>query len=936
MNSSSSPARALSVALCLLAAGFLHAPPVHAATYSGGSGTELAPYLISTPQDLQDLSNPANSADWDKHFLMTQDVDMVGVTGFMPIGNSTTKFAGVFDGDGYVVLNLSIDRPSENYIGLFGLLDGSGGVGTGEIKGLGIDGESFSGAEYVGGIIGSNINGTVTNCYTSGTVLGTGRIGGLVGQNYGTLTGCYTMDAVTGTSGSVGGLVGENELYSKVTACYATGDVFSGGSKVGGLVGTNSGTVTGCYATGTVSGTDGVGGLVGPTGNHNPGTAVASFWDTETSGQPGGYGGKGLTSTQMNTVRIFQNAGWATYGWVMTAGQYPQLAWENTGDPAIPSREAVVLSGSGTDIDPYLVATPTEFASLSWHIDVLDAHLSLTGDLDLLGIALCPIGDLGPFTGFFAGGGHSLINVAIERPNSGNVGVFSWLDADGEIRNITLQSGSVVGKEMVGGLVGMVTGGAISLCRTSLSVSGELKVGGLVGDSRGQITSCNVSGEVSGVEYVGGLVGNNEGPILQCYTEGPVTGIPHGHGGPAMYTGGLVGWNFDAVARCYTTGDVSGGTSLGGLIGTCWSSSSIQWCSASGAVSGVAVVGGLVGGHHGSSTCNYATGTVTSTTNRTGGFLGTMEGSVSQCYATGDVSCDGDRVGGFAGYLEQGTMTECYASGAVSGISNLGGLVGTSGGTVVASFWDTETGGPDNGIGTGLPTDQMMQRTSFDPPWDFSSDDGDDPDWLIYEDASYPKLYAMPIPINSVSALQLLNIVSGGEFFLTADIDASDTAGWAVKSAQPGFLPIGSEASPFEGILHGYGHRIHKLLIYRPDTDDVGLFGYIGATGVVDDLGLEQVNITGRDQVGGLAGVNEGSVERCYVRGEVTGVNAVGGLIGDNQGAVSNSYAAAALSGNTVGGLIGTDRSKNDSGPSISMVLGLSIDSQTKKNVAKR
>ena len=71
--------------------------PPYAATYSGGSGTAGAPYLISTPADLVTLS--ATSADWASQFLMTQDIDMSAVTGFTLIGNSTTMFTGVFDGD---------------------------------------------------------------------------------------------------------------------------------------------------------------------------------------------------------------------------------------------------------------------------------------------------------------------------------------------------------------------------------------------------------------------------------------------------------------------------------------------------------------------------------------------------------------------------------------------------------------------------------------------------------------------------------------------------------------------------------------------------------------------------------------------------------------------------------------------------------------------
>ena len=64
-------------------------PAVYAAAYSGGTGIDGDPYLISTVQDLLDLSNPANSADWSRHFLMTNDINMDGVTGFTPIAPDT-------------------------------------------------------------------------------------------------------------------------------------------------------------------------------------------------------------------------------------------------------------------------------------------------------------------------------------------------------------------------------------------------------------------------------------------------------------------------------------------------------------------------------------------------------------------------------------------------------------------------------------------------------------------------------------------------------------------------------------------------------------------------------------------------------------------------------------------------------------------------------
>ena len=149
-----------------------------------------------------------------------------------------------------------------------------------------------------------------------------------------------------------------------------------------------------------------------------------------------------------------------------------------------------------------------------------------------------------------------------------------------------------------------------------------------------------------------------------------------------------------------------------------------------------------------------------------GGLVGCKhDGTISGCYATGAVTGN-TSVGGLVGDNFGGTVSNSYATGAVSGGTNLGGLVGNNGyGTVTASFWDTTTGGPDNGVGTGIPTGQMKQRTTFESVgWDFS---GSPPVWYIFEGQSYPQIFGIPMPIDSIDALQALASVYNGNYFLT-------------------------------------------------------------------------------------------------------------------------------------------------------------------------
>jgi uncharacterized protein (TIGR02145 family) len=181
-----------------------------------------------------------------------------------PVGSYTDKnnnrpFSGTFDGNGYVVSGVYI-KNSNNYQGLFGYVS----YGT-TIKNLGIAASLVEGDSYVGGLVGRNESGTITNCHATGNVSGSRDYrsrggGGLVGWNEGgTITNCYATGNVSGSYGS-GGLVGRNE-GGTITDCYATGNVND--YDAGGLVGSNSGNIGFCYATGNVSGSGYGGGVSG-------------------------------------------------------------------------------------------------------------------------------------------------------------------------------------------------------------------------------------------------------------------------------------------------------------------------------------------------------------------------------------------------------------------------------------------------------------------------------------------------------------------------------------------------------------------------------------------------------------------------------------------------------------------------------------------------
>lgn len=285
------------IALATLA---LLAPlPAIAGTYGGGKGSEAAPYLIAHPKHLQELGK--TSSDWDKHFRLDADIDLTGVT-IELIGDKSIMFTGSFDGDGHVLANLTQKRPTQDCVGLFGFV-GSGGT----VMNLGLVEAIVTGRQYVGTLVGMTYDSTIIfSCFATGSVSGESFVGGLVGVN---------------KAGSI-------------SNCFATCSV-AGGSSVGGLVSTTKdGLLTACYSAGPVQGDAPRGGLVA----ENTGKVLASFWDVDTSGRPTSAGGTGLPTADMMKFATFKAAGWdfSTPVWTIVEDvDYPQLAVFPSGPPQV-------------------------------------------------------------------------------------------------------------------------------------------------------------------------------------------------------------------------------------------------------------------------------------------------------------------------------------------------------------------------------------------------------------------------------------------------------------------------------------------------------------------------------------------------------------------------------------------------------------------------
>ncbi len=153
------------------------------------------------------------------------------------------------------------------------------------------------------------------------------------------------------------------------------------------------------------------------------------------------------------------------------------------------------------------------------------------------------------------------------------------------------------------------------------------------------------------------------------------------------------------------------------------------------------------------------------------------------------------------------------------------------------------------------------------------------------------------------------------DFKLMADIDMADLDPNTIK-------PIGGSEGPFwddrpfTGVFDGNGFLISNFRYSSAERDGIGLFGVLepktedskGESGIIRNLHLVAVELVGGSRVGGLVGLNCGTVDSCSVAGQVFGQSSVGGLVGENRGLViSCEFSAFVFGGGYVGGLVGTN-----------------------------
>jgi hypothetical protein len=323
---------------------------------SAGNGSQANPYQIATLENLYWIASTPNDSLWTNvYFVQMANINASATIfwsdtngqGWVPIGQSFEKrFMGNYNGNGHIIDSLFINRPESDDQGLFGYCNGY-------VENLGMTNVNITGGNEVGSFIGTSLASWLRNCYSTGNISGTNKIGGLVGEidlGFGIMNS-YSKANVDGNS-TIGGLVGNalSTIPMDITIDY-------------------------CYATGKITGNSRFGGLLGwvyifyvPRGpkylimNH-------SYWDTVTSGvvistttsDPTPIReGTGKNTSEMKTASTFSNAGWSSSIWYMDAeinDGYPYLSWQNPSGTPLPKIAA--FHGSSTRIDFGIVQIDT-------------------------------------------------------------------------------------------------------------------------------------------------------------------------------------------------------------------------------------------------------------------------------------------------------------------------------------------------------------------------------------------------------------------------------------------------------------------------------------------------------------------------------------------------------------------------------------------------
>ncbi|MCU0949568.1 MAG: YDG domain-containing protein [Burkholderiaceae bacterium] len=743
--------------------------------------------------------------------------------------------------------------------GIAGFAQGTGAITDSSASGnvTSSDSTNYS----VGGAVGYGaMSAGVTGVTASGTVSGGGYTGGVVG--YHNTTGALSAVSTTATlvtGGSwVGGIVGYSTA-SVIDGLAATADVvqLNTGGAAGGLAGFHSGALRNSSATGSVTGRNHAGGLVGQAQGSGAKTNLTASGSVSSTTTSSGAGVGGLIGYLTDGLLTNASASGAVSGGGYTGG----------------------LVG-------YYVATIAEASNLR-------ATGSVTHTLG---------NTAGGLIGYVAGNG-SMRDVRAE----GNVnattgtsfagGLFGYFNKNGGLTDAHA-TGDVTGGSRTGGLVGyFVSSGNLGTATAAGDVSGTSYVGGLVGDfvNSGTLSNATASGNVVATQDGGGLVGSfyNSGDALNLQASGTVTA--------GSSAGGLFGlWQYSGTLKdSRATGAVVGDFRAGGLVGYVYDTAGIDNSSAAGAVRGRYYAGGLLGESY-LTIVNRgtATGAVTAIGQSfdfvyAGGLAGYFNNSrpgatvgIFDSSATGAVRVDANNgtAGGLVGRMSGGAVQRGNAIGSVTAVDSLnpgntgshtaGGLIGDYNASGTNAFTDnTATGNVlSQGDAGGLVGRFQGTTTSG----------------ALRNVTATGSVQGRQTVGGLIGELDYVGVINGNATGRVQGTVGSGETGGLIGRQIAYYAGSTVESSRASGDVSG-GQRSGGLIGYR-----YGFTGSnMGAAGISDSFATGDVD--GGRYSGGLVGQYDGThgnndgaidngIRRSFASGDVRGTQYLGGLVGYFEG----------------------------------------------------
>jgi len=901
-------------------------------------------YDIYTIDELEELSeyvyNCGPTAGMT--FNLMNDIDLADATGFCddswyPIGTANNPFKGTFNGNGKTILGLTIDRSSDNYLGLFGV------VKNATIKDLDVKVVDIVGKNYVGGLVARAEGATtITNCsVTGGKITANGVAGGFIGnardktkiKNCFTTTNvdakdyldywdesyaggfvgsaqtdpetdgvfieqCYATGSVIGKS-LIGGFVGMARNNVKIRNCYAHGKVTAaensyGNSTAGGFIGyTMSGPpyddpliypefavlIEYCYSTGVVTGTGSH--LAGFAGwnDHISNVIDKCYFSSTLSGQTeGATGHDGALCIIFNKDQTQLKQKGTYDDWDFddiwhVCNNYPILQWQE--EYTDPATLILGLSGSGVLGDEYLIYNASHLALISDHLYNCGSTAGMYFKvMDDIDLFNYPVTRL-------VGSGWTPIGTEF-NPFQGNFNGNGHKAYNLEIYRPLEDFVGLFGSTKNATIYnfGVETG--------PFGVVGKIFVGIFSGDVTNNctISDCYAKGKVKGNEYVGGFTssaGYDNIKFERCYAKGTVTGtgdaIEWEHG----QFGGFIGWigtTNSVINECYAVSTVEGYGSIGGFMGQASTQTKINNCYAIANVSEVVHTPPITG-------------------LMMGGFIGFANGAnvkLTNCYSASVVATGTGSVGGFSGHAHNfGQFADCYYDNTIESTKD---PIGSMTVPPIANIEGLST--------TIMHTPGLF--TTHATAWDFTTI------WdKCFPVHSYPSLIwegkgfsgaplssatfsgggagtlTNPYVLKTGEDLEkLANFVNncgnttGKYFLLYNDVELGNDGTYTYPTG--GWIPIGKDlANPFRGHFDGNKKTISNFWITRSTDDYIGLFGYtVGAE--IKDLGIDiaTTGVIGKTRVGGLVGrADNTTITKCYVTGgDVKAEFRVGGLAG--------------------------------------------------------